>query len=99
LHKLIVTYFDSENGGLGAYGTRGKTTGAGASAGSEFGFFTGSMKGKTEIASIGLFGFSIGYVSSLGEDWGVVGGYAPGLLLRPRFPRILLILSLLRIFR
>lgn len=70
--------YDSNNGGLGAYGTEGKVEGAGASAGSEIGFFTGDMNGTTHSLNIGFLGFSGGVIINSEGDVGLVFGYAPG---------------------
>ncbi len=69
--------YDSNNGGLGVYGTNGKTQGAAGSAGAEVGFFTGSMSGKTDTFSIGFFVVSVGFVTDY-SDWGVVVGTSVG---------------------
>ena len=71
--------YDSESGGMGAYGTHGKTSGAAASAGGKIGFYSGSMSGETEIYSFGLFGISIGHVTDDKGNWGLIFGYAPGI--------------------
>ena len=66
--------------GIGGYTTTGTTTGAGASVGYEAGFYTGSISGKTEIASLGLGPVSIGFVTNDGGSWGwgFVFGFAWG---------------------
>jgi RHS repeat-associated protein len=71
--------YDSGSG-IGGYTTTGTTTGAGASVGYEAGFYTGSISGKTEIASLGLGPVSIGFVTNDGGSWGwgFVFGFAWG---------------------
>jgi RHS repeat-associated protein len=75
--------WDSESGD-GLYFSAGKTEGIAGSIGGEVGVYTGSISGKTTVATLGISKFSIGLVVGSGDNIfgfnvGIVIGASAGL--------------------